>query len=163
MNIALQSAVTKAATYSGTAVTLGGAGKRHLRTLRSLVFTLDITVAERDSANETYDFYVTTSDGVSSWDIVHFPQIATTGAKRFTAIVALDPASPVNVTTAAPGVLAQSTGTMQTDTAGSGNGIKTLAAGIVRHGAIGESLSHELVIAGTVATGITYSLTVQGR
>lgn len=163
MNIALQSAVTKAASFSGTALTWGPAGLRALRAVRSLVITLDITVAERDTGNETYDFYITASDGVSSWDIVHFPQIATTGAKRFTAVVNLDPPSPVNVTTAAPGVLAQTTGTMQTDTAGSANGIKTLGAGIVRHGAIGNTLGYELVVAGTVVTGISYSITVQAR
>jgi hypothetical protein len=163
MEIALQAAVTKAASFSGTAVTFGPAGLRALRDIRQLVVTLDITSAERDSANETYDFYITTSDGVSSWDIAHFPQVATTGAKRFTLIISLDPASPVNVTTAAPGVLAQTTGTMQTDTAGSNNGIKTLGAGIVRHGAIGKTIGYELVVAGTVVTGIAYSIQVQGR
>ncbi len=120
-------------------------------------------MAERDTGNETYDFYITASDGVSSWDIVHFPQIATTGAKRFTAIVNLDPPSPVNVTTAAPGVLAQTSATLQTDTAGSANGIKTLGAGIVRHGAIGNTIGYELVVAGTVVTGISFSLNVQAR
>lgn len=163
MKIALQAATTKAASFSGTPVTFGPAGLRQLKDAHSLIITLDITSAERDTGNETYDFYITGSDGVSSWDIAHFPQVATTGAKRFTAIVNLNPPSPVNVTTAAPGVLAQTTGTMQTDTAGSANGIKTLGAGIVRHGAFGDTLSYELVVAGTVVTGIAFSITVQAR
>lgn len=163
MNFTLQPAVTKAASFSGTPITFGGAGLRALRNTRSLIITLDITSAERDSANETYDFYITTSDGVSSWDIVHFPQIATTGAKRFTAIVSLDPQYPQNVTTASPGVAAVTSGTIQTDTPGSANGIKTLGAGIVRHGAIGETLSHELAVSGTIATGIAYSIKIEAR
>lgn len=163
MEIALQPAVTKAASFSGTALTFGPAGLRALRDIRQLVITLDITSAERDTGNETYDFYITTSDGVSSWDIAHFPQVAATGAKRYTAIVNLDPSSPVNVTTASPGVLAQTIATIQTDTAGSNAGIKTLGAGIVRHGAIGKTLGYELVVAGTVVTGIAYSIQVSGR
>jgi hypothetical protein len=163
MNFALQSATTKAASYSGAnLITFGGAGLRALRGVSYLEVTLDITVAERDTANETYDFYITTSDGVSSWDIAHFPQIATTGAKRFTFNISLDPNSPANVTTAGPGVLAQTTGSMKTDTAGSNEGVKTLGAGIVRHGPIGSSLGYELVVAGTVVTGIAYSITVRG-
>jgi hypothetical protein len=163
MNFALQSATTKAATYSGAnLVTFGGAGLRSIRKMRYLEVTLDVTVAERDTANETYDFYITTSDGVSSWDIAHFPQIATTGAKRYTFNISLDPPTPVNVTTAGPGILAQTTGSFKTDTAGSDQGIKTLGAGIVRHGPIGCCLGYELVVAGTVVTGISYSITVRG-
>ena len=151
----LQAAVTKAASYSGTAQNLG------LSRFRALIVTLDITSAERDSADETYDFYITASDGVSSWDIAHFPQIATTGAKRYTARILRD-LLPQNVTTASPGVAAVDSGTLKTDTAGSSNGIKTLAAGSVRHGPWGDTINHELVVAGTVATGIAYSITITG-
>jgi hypothetical protein len=52
---------------------------------------------------------------------------------------------------------------MKTDTAGSSEGIKALAAGKVRHGPIGSSLGHELVVAGTVVTGIAYSITVHWK
>ncbi len=149
----LQAAVTKAATFSGTALQLD-----RLPNHRVLIVTLDITVAERDSANETYDFYITTSDGVSSWDIIHFPQIATTGAKRFTALVQRD-LQPGTVTTAAPGVAAVTSGTLATVSGGL-NAILSLAAGLVRHGPWGDQLSHELVVAGTVVTGIAYSLTI---
>jgi hypothetical protein len=162
MNFLLQPSATKGASYSGAnLLTLGGAGLRALRDCRYLEVTLDITSAERDTGNETYDFYITTSDGVSSWDIAHFPQIAATGAKRYTFQISLKPPTPVNVTTAGPGVLAQTTGSMKTDTAGSGEGVKTLGAGIVRHGAIGNSIGYELVVAGTVATGIVFSIQVR--
>jgi hypothetical protein len=148
----LQAAVTKAASFSGTTPVTVPANAR------AVILTLDVTSAERDSTNETYDIYVTASDGVSSWDIAHFPQIATTGAKRYTAVVRAD-LLPQNVTTAGPGVSAVETATMKTDTAGANEGIKTLAAGKVRHGALGISLNYELVVAGTVVTGIAYSLT----
>lgn len=159
MNIALQASTTKTATATGTALTFGGAGLRALRSTRSLVFTLDIVSAVH--TDETYDIYVTTSDGQSSWDVVHFPQIATTGAKRYTARVELDVRGE-NVTTASTGVAAVDSATLATVTAGSGNGIKTLTAGSVRNGPIGESLNHEIVIAGS-APSIVYSLKVEGR
>jgi hypothetical protein len=163
MKYLLQPSVTRAATATGTALSFGPAGLKELRSTRSLIFTLDITSAERDSADETYDFYVTTSDGTSSWDIAHFPQITATGAKRYTMRVNLDSLVPQNVTTASPGVAAVDSASLRTDTAGSNNGIKTLTAGSVRHGAIGDTLNHELVVGGTVATGIVYSLTVEAR
>lgn len=162
MNILLQASTTKAATASGTALTFGGAGLRQLGRMTSLLFTLDIVSAERDTGDELYDIYVTTSDGVSSWDIVHFPQIATTGAKRFTARVNLDALVPQSVTTAAPGVASTDSATLATISGGT-NAIKSLAAGAVRHGPIGEVLNHEIVIAGTIATGIVYTLKVEGR
>lgn len=149
----LQPAITRAVTASG--------GDLLIANYRALIITLNITAAERDSANETYDFYITTGDGVSKWDIVHFPQIASTGAKRFTARVERD-LIPQNVTTATPGVAANDEATLDTITAGSGQGIKTLAAGKVRHGPWGDRLGHEIVIAGTVSTGISYSITVLG-
>jgi hypothetical protein len=153
MKLQLEAAVTKAATFSGTPIELP-----RLAGYGSLIVTLDITSAERDSANETYDFYITTSDGVSSWDLVHFPQVLTTGAKRYTARLVRD-LQPQNVTTAAPGVAAVESGTLKTESGGL-NAIKSLAAGLVRHGPWGDTISYELVIAGTVVTGIAYSITV---
>ena len=149
----MQASVTKAATFSGASLIKG------LGNFKSLIVTLDVTAAERDTGNETYDFYITTGDGVSSWDIAHFPQIAATGAKRYTAIIAGD-SRPVNTTTAGPGVEAVTTATLKTDTAGADQGIKSLGAGYVRHGPIGDRIGYELVVAGTVATGIVYSITV---
>ncbi len=149
----LQAAVTKAVSFSGTAIPVPS-------NARSLTITLNITAAERDSANETYDFYITTQDidGLSSWDIVHFPQIISTGAKRFTASIVCD-ILPQTVTTAAPGVSVVRSGTLATISGGT-NAIKSLAAGLVLHGPIGTTINHELVVAGTVATGIVYSIQV---
>ena len=124
---------------------------------RDLIITLDITAATHTT--ETYDIYITTTDGVSSWDIAHFPQVATTGAKRYTAVVS-GYVYPQNVTTAAPGVQAVTTATLQTDTAGSANGIKTLGAGIVRHGPWGRYVGYELVCGGGGTPSITFSITV---
>jgi hypothetical protein len=150
-------AVTKAVSFSGPR--LSGMAK-----FDTLIFTLDVTSAERDSANETYDFYITGGDGVSEWDLVHFPQIATTGAKRYTALVIAGIGGlPQEVTTATPGVAAVTTGTFKTDTGGSNEGIKTLAAGKVRQGMIGDTIGYELVEAGTIVTGIAYSITVTAR
>lgn len=149
----LESSITKAASFSGTS-------KSGLGVFSQAIVTWDVTVAERDTANETYDLYITSGDGVSSWDVAHFPQIATTGAKRYTVFIyGLTANYPVEVTTATPGVAAVASGAFKTDTAGAGEGIKTLGAGKARHGVIGDRLGYELVIAGTVATGITYSVT----
>lgn len=150
--ITLQSSVSKTATASGTAASLSGG-------VKALILTLDITSAERDSSDETYDVYVTTSDGVSSWDIAHFPQIAATGAKRYTARVICDGLLPQTVTTAAPGVAAVDSATLATVTGGT-NAIKSLAVGSVRHGPVGITLNHEIVVVGTIGgTGLVYSLT----
>ena len=151
---AWQPAVTKAATASGTALRLG----LHAR---DLIVTWNITAAERDSADETYDLYITTSDGVSSWDIAHFPQVLATGAKTFTAIIS-GYVYPQNVSTAAPGVQAVTTATLATAT-GQANVIKTLGAGLVRHGPWGDRINWELVVAGTVVTGISFSIQVLAK
>ena len=153
MRIALQPAVTKTATFSGTAFV-----SKRLAACRELVITLDITAAERDTGDETYDFYITMGDGVSSWDIVHFTQIATTGAKRFTARVVAD-LQPHNITSATPGVAAVEPATLATVTGGL-NAIKSLGSGLLRHGPFGDRINHELVVAGTIVTGIAYSIQV---
>lgn len=150
--ITLQAATTKLENFTGTPI-------KGLEGFRDLIVTLDVTSAERDHANETYDFYITTGDGVSSWDIVHFPQIATAGAKRYTAIVSGD-SRPVNTTTAGPGVEAVTTATMKTDTAEADQGIKALTAGSVRHGAWGDRIGYELVVAGMISVGVAFSITI---
>lgn len=127
-----------------------------------LLVTWDVTAAERDSADETYDLYVTCSDGVSTWDVVHFPQIITTGAKRYTAAIN-GTLLPQEVTTATPGVSANASGTFKTDTSGAGEGTRTLAAGKVRHGMLGDRCGADIVIAGTIVTGITHSITMTVR
>ncbi len=149
----LASAVTKAATYAADDVV------RKLQRYQELIITLAITSAERDTGNETYDFYITTGDGTSSWDIVHFPQIASTGAKTYTARVLSDRLA--EVTTATPGVAGEPSGTFKTDTAATNEGTASLGAGKVRHGPWGDRIGYQLVVAGTVVTGIVYSITVQ--
>lgn len=151
--IALQPAVTKGVNFSGTRFV-----SKRLASCRELVITLDITSAERDSANETYDFYITMGDGVSEWDIVHFTQVATTGAKRFTARVQAE-MLPQNVTSATPGVAAVDPSTLATISGGA-NAIMSLTAGLTRHGAFGDRIGHELVVGGTIVTGISYSIHV---
>ena len=151
-NFYMDNAITKAASYTGSKFNIFGA--------KELIFTWDITAAERDSGNETYDLYITTYDNFGAWDIAHFSQVLSTGAKRFVAIVKCGPSIvPQEITTATPGVSANMSGTLKVDTAGSNEGTTTLAAGKVRHGALGERIGSELVIAGTVVTGISYSLT----
>ena len=147
----LQASVTKTANFSGTATT-------GLVQYTNLIVTLDVTVTDRADANETYDFYITTGDGTANWDVAHFTQIATTGTHRFTAVVSGGVVRPFTVTTAEPGLAFSGTGTMDTIAADADNGIRTLGAGIVRHGAWGDRLNHELVVAGTTPS-ITYSIT----
>ena len=159
MHFLLQSSANKTASGSGTPLQFGSAGLRALRDVTAIVFTLDVTAA---SAGGTFDVWVTTSDGFSSWDIVHFPQVTGGGAKRYTARVELAAVIPQSVTTAAPGVAANDPSTLNTITPGSAQGIRTLAAGAVSHGPVGEIISHELVCGGTVGTGVTYTLSMDG-
>jgi len=147
----LQAITTQTASYTGTVPVNGMVG-------RDLIVTLNVTAAD---AAGTYDIYVTTTDGISSWDIVHFPQIAN-ATGTYTAVIS-GSVFPQNVTTASPGVLANTTATLKTDTAGAGNGIKTLGAGLVRHGPWGQTINHSLVAAGTITTGITYSITITAK
>jgi hypothetical protein len=149
--LVLAASATKTTNFSGTEKTsLGG--------FADLIVTLNITTTNRSDGDETYDFYITTGDGVSSWDIVHFPQIAATGTHRHTAIIS-GRVLPQNVTTAGPGVSAVTTATIDTIAAGADQGIKTLGAGIVRHGPWGDRINHELVVAGTTPS-VTYSVTI---
>jgi len=103
---------------------------------------------------------VTTSDGQGTWDLVHFPQVATTGVKTFVARITSNAGLPQSVTTAAPGVAAVDSATLSV-ASGALNAKQSLAAGTVRHGPWGSSIGYDLVIAGTVVTGITYTLQVQ--
>lgn len=150
----LEAPVTRAASYSQAPKDL------RLSECEDLIITLDIESAERDSTDETYDIYVVTSDGKSSWDLVHFPQVATTGAKRFTARISKR-LLPQTVTTASPGVAAVEPAVLATGSGGS-QAAKSLTAGSVRHGAWGNLIGHELVVAGTVTTGIKYSIHITG-
>lgn len=105
------------------------------------------SIASSIHTNETYDLYITMGDGLSNWDIVHFSQVATTGVKTFTARIMSERLA--EVTTATPGVAAEPSATFKTDTPGSNEGIRTLAAGKVRHGPFGGYIGYELVIAGS--------------
>ncbi len=73
---------------------------------RQLLVTLKIYSAERDTGNETYDVYVITGDAAKSWDICHFAQIATTGAKTYVARILAD--TRPAVVSAVPGEAADS-------------------------------------------------------
>lgn len=130
----------------------------HLDRYSELVITLQVLSAERDSANETYDVYVITGDGFSEWDLVHFPQVAAAGAARYTARLISQGVLPQTVTGATPGVGAVDPGILTAT-----NAPKTLGAGLVRHGPWGNTIRYELVVAGTIATGIQFVLSVQGR
>lgn len=152
LHLLLENGTVRGANFAPAAVDV------HLDRYTELVISLNVLSAERDSANETYDVYVITGDGQSEWDLVHFPQVATTGAKTFTARLASQ-VIPVNVTGASPGVSANDPGIL----ASASNAPKTLAAGSVRHGPWGNTIRYELVVAGTIATGISFNLSVQGR
>lgn len=152
LHVLLDSGVTKTASYAPAALDL------HLDRFTEMVVTLKVTSAVH--TDETYDFYLITGDGLSEWDLVHFTQIASTGAKTFTARIQTD-LLPQNVTTAAPGVAAVDSGTLST-AASATNAPKSLAAGSVRHGPFGNMLRYELVIAGS-APSIVYSVQIQAR
>lgn len=155
---------TRAATFSQSPLTGGNGGGPILTygaDFEQLIVTLNVTAAERDSADETYDIWVTTSDGIAVWDLVHFPQIATTGAKTFTARIIRNGGIPQTVTTAGPGVAVNDSGTLAVHS-GATNAAKSLAAGIVRHGPWGDYFGHELTVAGTVVTGISYTIQISG-
>lgn len=130
--------------------------------IQQFLVVLEIFSADRTNADETYDFYITSGDGRSEWDVVHFPQIASTGAKKYAAIVEHNPggASANRVTTAVPGVSSLESATMKVDTAGADQGVKTLAAGVVRHGWIGTTLGWYLVVGGTSPGPVVFSISV---
>lgn len=152
LHLALDTGVTKTASYAPTAVDY------RIDRFRELVVTLKIVSAVH--TDETYDFYLITGDGLSEWDLVHFTQVAATGAKTFTARVRAD-LLPQNVTTATPGVAAVDSATLTTAPSAT-HAPKSLASGSVRHGNFGNMLRYELVIAGS-APSIVYSLQVQAR
>jgi hypothetical protein len=126
---------------------------------QELVITLDVTAAADSGSDATYDVYITMGDGLSKWDIVHFPQISNT-AKRYTARVLSE--RQAEVTTAPPGIAAEPSAILETETAGSAQGIKTLGAGKVRNGPFADYIGHEVVIAGTLPS-LTYAITVTGN
>lgn len=138
---------TQALTYTGKML------RKRLGGFKYLVLTLNVIAAERDSGDETYDCYIVMGDGVSTWDIVHFPQIVTTGAKQFTARVSAERFA--EVTTASAGVASEPSATLLTS---STNGAKSLGAGVVRHGPFADQIGVIMVIAGTIVTGINFTV-----
>jgi hypothetical protein len=135
---------------------------------KKLTAVLHVTDADRTDTDETYDVYVTsfitlpTAGRVVRWDIVHFPQIAADPATAVTYVAHVSPfgPQPQNVTTAGPGVMAVQTATNLTFVAGSDQGIRTLGAGLVLHGALGEGLSFSLVGGGTTPGPFEFELFV---
>lgn len=161
----LAQALTKTASYAPAAVDV------NLDRYRELVVTLNVTACD---AAGTYDFYLITgaafnqgafnaanpTGGLAEWDLVHFAQIAGTPG-TFVARMLSD-VLPQTVTTAAPGVAANTSGTIAV-ASGALNAPLSLAAGSVRHGPWGDTLRLQLVAAGTITTGVTFSLQVQAR
>ncbi len=129
---------------------------RKLCGYKQLVITLDVTAAERDSGDEFYDVYIVMGDAKSTWDIVHFPQVATTGTKRYTARVLAERLAEVTI----GGTAAEPVSILTTITAGAAEGLKTLAAGKVRHGPFGDFIGVAVTVAGTIVTGINFSVDV---
>lgn len=146
----LQARQSRAADFTGDYVALDKPAR--------LLVCLEIFSAERDSADETYQIHITTKAGDFEWDIAAFPQIATTGAKKF--VMTIDcQLSPKTVTTAAPGVEAVRSGSLAVETGGT-NAIKSLGAGLARHGMVGEFIGHSLDVSGSItANGIDYAIT----
>jgi hypothetical protein len=133
--------------------------------IKKLLAILRIVSADRTNTDETYDFYLTAwkllaSGNYARWDLVHFPQIAAAAAAIYTADVKDMGPYPQNVTTAGPGVAAVTTATMAVVTAGANQGIRTLGAGLIRHGNLGEGLSYSLATGGTTAGPISFELDV---
>lgn len=124
----------------------------------SFAVTWDITAADRTDLDETYDLYLVCDDGLTSWDMMHFPQIVTTGAKTFHATMN-GWLIPQEVTTAEPGVATTSSATLRTDTTAAA---RTLTAGVIRHAPCGHNLRWELVLGGTTPS-ITSSIVGVGR
>jgi hypothetical protein len=148
--------------FSGTlTVTVSGTAYEFTMDPEELIATLSITSHDRTTGNETTNIYLTSSDGVSTWDIVAFPQIASTGAKIYTARVNTRLLGQ-NVTSAAPGVAAVDPACLKTDTASTNEGIKTLTAGMVRHGPIGNRIGYVAVCAGTTPITVC-SITISMR
>lgn len=128
-----------------------------------LVVTLIVSAAD---SGGTYDFYLITGTEsqetvLAEWDLVHFTQQAGTTAHTYVARIRAD-LLPQTVTTAAPGVPAIDSATLSVATSAT-NAPKSLAAGSVRHGPFGATLRYALVAAGTVTTGVTYTIHIEAR
>lgn len=120
-----------------------------------IVATLDITSAERDSSDETYDVYLVMGDRLARWDIAHFTQVVTTGAKRM--VMRISAERFAEVTGATPGIVAEPPSLLLTSGT---NAPGTLGAGLVRHGPFADFIGVKVVVAGTVVTGIVCSLDI---
>jgi len=154
---ALDVNVTKNVNYAPSSLDL------KMGRFREMVATLQIFSASRDAGTETYDFYLISGDGMGEWDIAHWPQIASTGAKVYEARLFADIVPGVVTTGANPDVLLNDPGTIKTDTASSNQGPKTLAAGTVRHGPWGHKLRYELVVTNAPVAGVNYTIKIQAR
>lgn len=127
---------------------------------RQVIATLAVTAADRTNSDETYDFYLVTGDGTSEWDLVHFPQIAANAAKTYTTVVNSD---IYGTTVASNNATAVQPGQIRTDTAGANEAIRTLTAGMTRHGMIGSKLGYELVVGGTSPGPVAFSVVVTAK
>lgn len=133
----LLSTTTQTADTTGSYKTgLGGFG--------TITVTWDIDAADRADANETYDLYIQMSDGASDWDVVHFPQVITTGEKHYTASFKCN---------------LSNTNILKTDTSGADQGTRTLAANSTRDGICGDRLRYDIDVGGTTPS-MTHSIIV---
>lgn len=131
------------------ASTTFGPVDQKLRRYRVLEITLDVTAAD---AGGTYDIYIITSDGVSTWDLCHFSQPEAAGGRLLARIYQDQPGQVIH----SDGTITQEghLATAGTDTAGS------LVSGATRHGPWGHMIGYKLVAGGTITSGITFSILV---
>jgi hypothetical protein len=162
--ITLQPMITLTPAQLAGPTTINGIDKLFgLEDVKEVIITLNMVLADRTNADETYAFFVNTFHRLPSgvyarWDICAFTSIATVTARYLTMVVKGQPPQVQTVTTAGPGVVAVNTSTLATITDAAAEGRGTLTAGMVRNGALGEGLNYTLIPAGTTPGPITFEL-----
>jgi hypothetical protein len=132
---------------------------------RELLVTLEVTSADTGG---TYNVYLAmaarlagVATAVGGWDVVSFAQVASAISTNKIFQARVFSQRFAEVTSATPGIAAEPPAIMETDTAGSNQGYGTLAAGKVRHGPFGDWIGVYVVAAGTITTGLTFSVDIQ--
>ena len=123
---------------------------------------LRCTAHDNTTTNETYQFYLTTFKTLPSgtkarWDLGAFIVISGATAAVIQVMTVMGQTT-APVLYAANGTTGVDVSVLTVTTAGAGTGIRTIGAGLVRHGRIGEGLSYSLVGGGTTPGPITYEL-----
>jgi hypothetical protein len=139
-------------TVTGSSETSMMSAGRPLQIVGGLVGVLDISTITTVGAG-SIDFFLTTSDGISEWDVIHFPTIDTTNYGTYMAKVS---------TTILPQIVTGTTpvneGIIRTD--GMNGGPLTIAADSIRHGPVGTNFK-VYVVSSDMAQSVTYRLTLQ--